>query len=174
MMSFGLSYKSAKVLFETLQKADHRIKTGFGVSEVMYGDDSTPHMGLGQGNRHAPTTWGLISSKMMQVMRMRRHGVTLTLTLSKELLSMVCFAFVDNTDLPVTSDDPDATAKDLIALFQLALDLWARCLGTTGGELHPIKLFAHIINYKWNGTDWQYRDVEEVVAQFTLLDWHGR
>ena len=47
MMSFGLSYKSAKVLFETLQKADHQIKTGFGVSEVMYGDDSTPHMGLG-------------------------------------------------------------------------------------------------------------------------------
>ena len=66
---------------------------------------------------------------------------------------MVCFAFVDNTDLPVTSDNPDATAEGLIALFQLALDLWARCLGTTGGELHPIKLFAHIIDYKWNGID---------------------
>ena len=129
-------------------------------------------MGLGQGNGHAPTTWGLISTKMMQVMRMRRHEVTLTLTISKEILSMVCFAFVDNTDLPVTLEDPDATAEDLIALFQLALDSWVGCLGTTGGELHPIKSFAHIIDYKWNGTDWQYCNVEEIVAQFTLLDWH--
>ena len=67
--------------------------------------------------------------------------------ITNELINMVCFAFVDNTDLPETLDDPKATGEDLLEPFQAALDSWAGTLGTTGGELHPIKFFAHIINY---------------------------
>ena len=117
LMSYGLSYKSARVLFETLQKADHQIKTGFGVSEVMYGNDPTLHLGLGQGSGHAPTTWGLISTRMMQVMQQRNHGVTILSAITNELINMVCFVFVNNTDLPETLDDPKATGEDLLEPF---------------------------------------------------------
>ena len=100
-----------------------------------------------------PTTWGLILTQMMQVMRQCNHEVFISSALTKELINMVCFAFVNSTDLPETLEDPNATEEDLIAPFQAALDSWAGTLCTTGGELYPIKLFAHIIDYQWTGDD---------------------
>ena len=55
LMSFGVPQKVCKVLFSTLQKAKHRIKTGFGRSEAVYGDEQVPIMGTGQGNGLGPT-----------------------------------------------------------------------------------------------------------------------
>ena len=39
LMSFGVPPKVCKVLFSTLQKTKHHIKTGFGRSEAVYGDE---------------------------------------------------------------------------------------------------------------------------------------
>jgi len=38
------------------QKARHRIKTGFGIFEPVYGDEEPPIQGSGQGYGIAPTT----------------------------------------------------------------------------------------------------------------------
>ena len=56
LMSFGVPQKVCKVLFSTLQKAKHHIKTGFGRSEAVYRDEQVPIMGTGR-----PTLWCLIS-----------------------------------------------------------------------------------------------------------------
>ena len=45
LMSFGLSWLPTKILFEALQLAEHRIKTGYGVSEHVYGNSIIPEMG---------------------------------------------------------------------------------------------------------------------------------
>ena len=58
-MSFGVPAMIARTLFGTLQKARHRIKTGFGISESIYGDEEPPIQGSGQGNIIVPTTWAV-------------------------------------------------------------------------------------------------------------------
>ena len=70
LLSFGLHYESARFLMEVLHVAEHCIKTGFGVSQPLYRgckEGETPEMGLGQGNRNAPTIWCLISFRMIEV-----------------------------------------------------------------------------------------------------------
>ena len=97
LLSFGLHYESTRFLMEVLQVAEHCIKTGFGVSQPLYGGykkGEAPEMGLGQGNGNAPTSWCLISSRMMDTMQNRGHSLDVKASLSLTLLSFVCFAFV--------------------------------------------------------------------------------
>ena len=79
IMSFGLCPSHTRLVLEILQVAEHRIKSGFGVSEPVYGiaDDREPLQGCGQDNGLGPTTWSLISSKMIEVMRKRGNSVYL-------------------------------------------------------------------------------------------------
>ena len=123
LMSYGLAYIPATLIFQTLQEAEHRIKTGYGVSDVMYGSDTVPQiMGTGQGNGCAPTAWCLISSKMIQMMKNHSYGVQLRSALSKTLFNIVCFAFVDDTDLPMTAPTVDTLGEELQETFQETLD----------------------------------------------------
>jgi retron-type reverse transcriptase len=70
LTSFGVSRVLARSLFETLQKADHQIKTGYGKSDKAYGnsDEPEPHQGIGQGNGLGPTLWALLSSVLIRNM----------------------------------------------------------------------------------------------------------
>ena len=148
LVSFGLHYGTAKLLFEVLQSAEHCIKTGYGTLQPLYGGDTEdPEMGLGQGNGLAPTVWCLISSKMMECMKNRGHGINLRASLSTVLISFVCFAFVDDTDIPVTALDRFSTGKDVGPLFQKAIDDWAGIVRVTGGELESKKLHVTIADF---------------------------
>ena len=53
LMAFGLPHKVASVLFETLQRAKHFIKTGYGRSgpDPAYGDEDDPLSGIRQVQR---------------------------------------------------------------------------------------------------------------------------
>ena len=55
LMRFGVPQHVCKVIFSTLQKAKHHIKTGFGQSVAVYCDEEVPIMGIGQGNGLGPT-----------------------------------------------------------------------------------------------------------------------
>ena len=77
-MSYGLHQDQARLLFDILQKAQHRIKTGFGVSDNADGIADPPIQGKGQGNGKACTVWALISSKMIETMKKNGHDVKLT------------------------------------------------------------------------------------------------
>ena len=54
LMYFGVAWSVATTLFEVLQKAKHKIKTGYGVSAPVYGDEEMAISGIGQGNRLGP------------------------------------------------------------------------------------------------------------------------
>ena len=99
LMSFGLSQHMYKVLFSTLQKSKHHIKTGFEQSEAVYGNEEVPIMGIGQGNGLGPTLWCPISAILFRMMQKAGHVGSMVSTLSLSLIQLVGFAFVDNTDL---------------------------------------------------------------------------
>ena len=46
-MRFGVPAMIARTFFGTFQKARYRIKTGFGISDPVYGDEEVPIQGSG-------------------------------------------------------------------------------------------------------------------------------
>ena len=173
LMSFGLPGLIARVLFETLQLAIHHIKTGFGRSGAAYGAEPTPISGIGQGNGLGPTLWVLISSKLLLMMSWAGHGVSLLTSISQTLVTLVGFAFVDDTDLFSAGSTANTTGEEMIPTFQSALDRWSGGIIATGGALSPDKSFSYLIDFKWTGNGWDYRTIDDLPGSFNLLDRQG-
>ena len=74
----------ATTLFEVLQKAKHKIKTGYGVSAPVYGEEKTAISGIGQGNGLNPALWALIISIIFKMCKARGHGMNMTTAFSKQ------------------------------------------------------------------------------------------
>ena len=72
----GVPKAAALSAYTTLQKAQHHISTGYGVSGPQYGGErqDPPVQGKGQGNGKAPTTWALISAVLIDMMYSAGHG----------------------------------------------------------------------------------------------------
>ena len=74
---------------------------------------------------------------MVEIMRKRKHGVNLRSFLSLSIISVVCFAFVDDTDLPMSVPTRNTVWEELKPLFQAELNCWSGPLTLKGGELDP-------------------------------------
>ena len=101
-------------------------------------------------------------------MEKRGHSVELMSSLSVALISIVCFAFVDNTNLPVVAKTKQDTGETVAIQFQNTLDDWAGIVRATGGELEPEKSWCYLIDFDWNGEDWIYRTKDKMEATFTM------
>ena len=171
LMSYGLKWKQARVLMETLQLAQHRIKTGYGVSEPAYGsEDEEPLMGLGQGNGVASAGWTLISSKIISVMKEMGFGANLVSSITKTLSEIAAFAYVDDADTPSCAPNVNMTGEELSPSFQEALDCWSKLISCSGGELDPNKSCCYLIDFAWKGSKWEYRKIGDMLGDFYLLD----
>ena len=159
LMSLVVPGEKTRAMFKVLQEADHHMNTGFERSEREYENEPVPQQGSGQGNRIGPTLWALISTELIMMMFRKRHGVEFLSATTLTLVSLVCFAFVDDTDLPITVGK-HSTGEDLINRFQEALDQWAVGLTVTGGELAPIQSWCYLVDHVWTGREWRYRTKE--------------
>ena len=121
LMSFEVAGETVRAMFKVLQEVENHMKTGFGRLERAYENEPVQQQGSGQGNGMGPTLWALISTKLIMMMFRKRHRVELLSATTLTLLSLVCFAFVDNTDLPITGRKY-SRGEDLIYPFQEALD----------------------------------------------------
>jgi hypothetical protein len=112
-------------LLQTLQKAKHRIRTAFGISQQSYGGDlKVPVQGLGQGNGAAPTGWALISTLLINMMRTAGFGLQIVTSLSAVLISFLCYAFVDDTDLIHTGPTVDTKGADAMRDMRRFVTYW--------------------------------------------------
>ena len=157
-------------LFECIQNSDHRIKTSYGVSKPVYGKTDPPSQGVGQGVAFGPTLWALISSKMIEQMKRKEHGVDMMSSLLLSLISIVCFAFVDDTDTVSSARSRTTTGEQMLPEFHETLNRWAGLLTVTGGEVSPEKSCWALIDFSWNGSDWEYRKEEDMPGECTLND----
>ena len=173
IMSFGLPQSIACTLISTLQWVVHHIKTGFGQSGPVYGNEDIPISGIGQGNGLGPTLWALISTKLLQMMHSAGYGVSITSALTKTIISLAGFAFVDDADLFCARPTSTTTTGDLSADFQTALDRWSGGLHATGGALAPLKSFYYLLDFKWSGSSWEYASIKDLPGDFTLTNSQG-
>ena len=87
-------------MLKTLQEAKHHIITAFGHSETSFGSGRYPPLqGLGQGNGGASAGWTAVSTPLINMMQTASFGINLLSAISFSLLSFVCYAFVDDTDV---------------------------------------------------------------------------
>jgi len=143
-----------------IQEMTHYIRTAFGDSETGYGPDALKHalQGLLQGSGAAPPGWSAISAVLVQVMKEMGFGYSAWSMISKRAINLVCYAFVDDTDLEVTPKSPDEPTATLIQRAQQALSTWEGILRATGGALHEDKSYWYLVEVvRQNGT-WQFKD----------------
>jgi hypothetical protein len=60
-------------------------------------------------------------------------------------ITLVCFAFVDDTDLIHADEDRSKPTSQVIKQAQDALDLWEGLLHATGGTLAPEKSYWYLV-----------------------------
>ena len=93
---------------------------------------------------------------MIKVMERRGHRVKLLSSISATLITLICFAFVDDTDLPCVASSVYESGESVALKFQKSLDDWAGTVKATGGELEPSKSWCYLIDFSWNRDKWVY------------------
>jgi hypothetical protein len=138
MHHMGLPREPVESMFLTLQQSQHVISTAFGISKISYGRErDIPLQGVGQGNGAGPAIWAVMSTVIINMMRTAGHGLHIISALSSVLLSFVCYAFVDDTDVVHALPSPLSTGEDVLADMQTVVDRWEGGIRATGGALVP-------------------------------------
>jgi hypothetical protein len=126
----------------TLLVLEHYIRTAFGDSTDSYnGTALLPLQGVVQGNAVASAGWLVVSTPIINLMRDAGYGFLHWSAIENEVVRIVCFTFVDDTDLVHTAV-MDATGEDIYAEMQNVLDTWEGGLKATGGALVPKKVIC--------------------------------
>jgi hypothetical protein len=137
---------------ETLEQLQHHIRTVFGDSEEYYkASPGQPLQGVVQGYGGGPTEWGSVSTPVINMMRSAGYGFRHWMAMSNRVLNVVCFAFVDDADLPHTSDK-EATGEETLEEMQDILDTWDGGIWATGGALVPSKSYWYLVDFKCGPT----------------------
>ena len=161
-------------MFKTLQWASHEVRTAYGVSEKSHGHNRRiPLQGFGQGNGYGPTGWAFISVVLFLVMQEMNFGALFLTAISAATVTMVGFAFVDDTDLIITASNELIDGETIAGRMQEAATTWEGCLKATGGALRPDKSHWYLIDFVWNKTKWEYRDKEEMDGEISIPDAAG-
>ena len=119
-MVFGMPWMIARNMFLVLQQARHRIKTGYGVSRPVYRNEdvNNPIAGISQGNSLGPSFWCLISTIIIKCCNKKGHGTTITTPISKRIVSLLGFAFVDDAGLVTAANNAYQSGEGMIQKIQ--------------------------------------------------------
>ena len=115
----------------TLQQMRYRVKTQYGVSDNSYtGTHDEPLFGTGQGSGASPAAWLTLVVVLMKAMeastqeRIRFGSPDNADDQHARLLD----AFVDDTALSFTEDDPNVTYEQIVTRLEKVAQVWERLL----------------------------------------------
>ena len=165
----GVAREPIRSLVHTMQQLHHHVKTAHGISDTGYSADeaATPMQGVVQGNAMGPAGWGAVSTPIIEMMRAAGHGFTHTGGTAATSANLVCFAYVDDTDL-VHTWRQGVSAEDFLTEVQTVIDTWEGGLHATGGALAPEKSYWHWIGFQWHRGRWHYRTSQDLPGQVTM------
>jgi hypothetical protein len=171
----GMPAEPVRSMFSTLQQAAHRVTTAYGISEQTYGTNlAEPYQGVGQGNGAGPAIWAVISTVVISMMSTAGHGFHIISAITATLVTMVCYAFVDDTDVVQSACNVIQPGEEVVPQMQSSVDRWEGGLRATGGALVPAKSHWYLIDFKWTGKLWKYRSIEEMPGELSILDTTGQ
>ena len=166
MLQTGIEYNYIKGMFLTLSQMKHKIQTGYGVSKKYYkaNKNRIPIQGIGQGNAMGPIGWGVISSPLFETMRKAGFGTEFIMSISKTLISLTGYGFVDNVDIIQTNKNENK----LIEQAEEATKMWEGCLKATGRALSIEKSFWYGIAFSYKNKKWIYKKEKDMVGEIKL------
>ena len=122
MQRLGALKNAKKSMILTLQQAQHFVSTAFGRSSNSYGTQmAEPMQGIGQGNGCGLAAWLAVRVPIIEMMRTAGYGFNLLTALSCTLISFVCYAFVDDTDIICTATEVTTSGKEVADAMQKAI-----------------------------------------------------
>lgn len=170
----GVDSPPVESMITSIQNLQHHVRTGFGDSYFTLSSSGTliPFQGAIQGNGAAPTTWVVISTPLLNMMRRAGHGSHLITPISKVRSHSVGMAFVDDTDLTQTDmRDHTISTLEVMTEMQRAIDRWEGGLKATGGAIRPDKSWVFPISFKFNQMgQWEYCSLDDIDFTFSVKD----
>jgi len=159
LRKLGASRTGLRSMIDTMQRMRHYIRTAFGNSKQTYGheDQELPSQGILQGNGAGPATWSAICTLIVNAMKEAGFGYKQWILISKQAVTLICFAFVDNTDLIHAETAHDASTDDLLISAQDALTTWEGLITSTGRALAPKKNYWYLLDVVRRNGRWGYR-----------------
>ena len=158
MLRIGVSHKRIKSMFQTIQKMIHRIRTVYGDSKITYGGElgnwENWPMGVLQGNAAGPAIWSVLSSVIFKILHKRGFSSNITSAISKQLFTLIGFAYVDDCDLFQVGNNP----LEVLASMQSLINSWGNLMEVTGGSIRADKSWWYLIDYVWKRGKWVGND----------------
>lgn len=146
MMRVGACKEAVWLMFETLCKAVHYIKTAYGISSRSYQScDEKNLQGIGQGNGCGPAAWAAISTPLIELMKACGHGLKFESALRKEITDFICYAFVDDTDLVLSAKQITEDAFVTMGKLQEMANDWDKCFISPGEQLSQKNCTGHLL-----------------------------
>ena len=148
--SLGLPAPHCNVILNTLRDTRYHLKTRHGTSTEFYSSLPDSHLhGPGQGSRSGPGMWALLSCTIIELMKERSPGLSLSDPSGSLDVSQIMTAFADDTtsfvNSFISSLDCSLDLNHLRSLCQDTAQWWEELLHTTGGRLELAKCFVYMI-----------------------------
>jgi hypothetical protein len=128
--------------------------------------------GIGQGNGAGPAIWAVLSTPLLNLLRSEGFGCEFLSPISRETISFVGYAFVDDTDV-IVSNSRMNSFQDTLSTLQMAVDTWEGGLKATCGALVPEKTFWYLIDFKWSSGKWYYKPISDCPGNISINDING-
>jgi hypothetical protein len=148
----GMTSSAITLHAATLQQMRYRVKTHYGVSDNSYtGTHDEPLFGTGQGSGASPAAWLTLVVVLMNAMeastqeRIRFGSPDNDDDQHARLLD----AFVDDTALSFTEDDPTVTYEQIVRRLETVAQVWERLLFYSGGALNLSKCSWQVLHWTW-------------------------
>jgi hypothetical protein len=150
----GAPNNCVALMFNTIQAMEHFIRTTYGDSDISYSSTvEQPFHGVLQGNGAGPTIWALVSTPLLDRLRVKKCGVAI-ISMDETVFQIPAFAFVDDVDLI-----QELYKEESVEEAQKAVDEWSDALRATGGELVPEKCKCIIVRPSWIKDKWTYANI---------------
>ena len=107
----GVPKPAIKCMLTAIQHMEHKVRTGYGDSDIVYGNDRiNPLQGGGQGNGASLPLWVAISCILIAMLEDRVDGVHLQTTVTLQTLIFIAIMYMDDTGIFLT----DLTGRDTL------------------------------------------------------------
>jgi hypothetical protein len=174
MRRVGVPQKTCLMMFGTLAKVKHYIRTNYGDSEKSYSCIEIPFQGVYQGNGAGPGIWLLVSIPIINMLKTAGFGFKVRTVMSKDKFSFVCYTFVDDSDIVhSTLDETHDDTAELVHEMQEVVDMWEGGLRASGGALAATKSYWFLIHFVFENNRWRYAWINETPGDLTIRDIPG-
>jgi hypothetical protein len=145
-------------MLQPIQRIKYFLQTAIGDSEAFFSslDNALAFQGSCQGNKGSSVFWLAVSAFLVYMLHRLGHVARIILAMSRSVLEVVGFLFVNDTDLMTVATTKSETPTQVTSRMQDAVNAWHGGLRASGGALKPDKCSWCLVSFFWEQGQWEY------------------